>query len=121
MPTTRKLKHDARPEIDVDAWNADANEQIYQALVAGKADIVINENGVLIWTYDGHFWELNDNWAHRSYCLGTYARFMRNGKPSDLPKKLGKEFVEQALSEGEDWFKHAYRGPCPKCAEQRGR
>jgi hypothetical protein len=92
-----------------------AIEEIYQALVAGNADIVLNETDVLIWTHDGHYWEL-DNWAHRSYCLSTYIRFMRNGKPSDLPKRLGKEFVEQTA----DWFKQEFRGPCPKCFQQRG-
>jgi hypothetical protein len=107
---------DTRPEIDVD--DPDASEQIHRALVAGNADIVINENDVLIWTHDGHFHDLN-HWVSRELCLSTYICFMRNGKPISLPKRLGKEFIEQLNNE--DLFKREFKGPCPVCAAKMRR
>src|SRR6266436_6783005 len=99
-----------RPEIDVDA--PDAIEEIYQALVANNADIVIDDDGALIWTHDAHFWDLEAH-AALTHCLPRYMRFSRNDKYVDVPKRLGKEFVEWAMSEGK--FNQEYRGPCPRC------
>jgi len=93
--------------------NPNALDAIRAALYVIRADIVVDDDGCLVATYDGHYVRL-DNWARRCDCLAWHLEFMKGDRRVDPPSKLVNEFFSQARER--DWFRHEYRGPCPACA-----
>jgi hypothetical protein len=101
----------ARPIVQVrDPGVIDA---IRAALIASRADIVVDDDGTLVANYDGHFWRLNNN-ARMMDCSAWHLRFMRGARDIDPPGALARKFFR--LARELHWFKREHRGPCPGCA-----
>src|SRR5215471_8816448 len=96
--------------------NPNVIDAIHTALL--NADIVVDDDGVLVATYDGHYVRL-DNWARRCDCLAWHLQFMKGDRHVDPPSKLANEFFSHARERG--WFRHEHRGPCPACAAKQWR
>jgi len=101
----------SKPIIRVD--KPDVLEAIRAALHASKADIVVDDDGTLVASYDGHYWR-QDNNARMQDCLARHLRFTRGTRDIDPPGALARKFFR--LAREQHWFKREHRGPCPGCA-----
>jgi len=110
------LKAATRPIVQLN--NANVLDAIRAGLTACKADIVVDDDGCLVATYDGHVRRLENN-HQRCDCLEWHLDFMRGAQRVDAPGKLAQEFFNHAWELG--WFRHEYRGPCPACAAKQER
>jgi hypothetical protein len=99
-----------RPIIQLN--DPDVMTAIHAALLAIEADIVVDDDGTLVASYDGHFWRQNNN-ARMQDCLQRHLRFMRGDRAIDPPAALARKFFR--LARELHWFKHEHRGPCPRC------
>jgi hypothetical protein len=100
-----------RPVINVN--EPGVMDTIRAALHTVQADIVIDDDGVLVAAYDGHYWR-QDNNVRMCDCLARHLRFMRGGRDIDPPAALARSFFR--LARELHWFKREHRGPCPGCA-----
>ena len=100
-----------RPIIQL--HNPNVLDAIRVALHVVKADIVVDDDGCLVATYDGHFVRLDHN-CRRCDCLAWHLQFMKGDRRIDPPPKLAHEFF--SLARWLTWFKQEHRGPCPRCA-----
>ena len=116
--TARAHPHDVKAATRPIVQLRDPNilSAIHVALCAVKADIVVDDDGCLVATYEGHYVRL-DNWARRCDCLAWHLEFMKGDRRVDPPSKLPNEFFSHARELG--WFRHEHRGPCPACAAKR--
>src|SRR5215471_20233379 len=99
--------------------NPNVLDAIRAALHAINADIVCDDDGCLVATYDGGHFQRLDNWARRCDCLAWHLDFMKGNRRVDPPSKLANEFF--SLARERDWFRHEHRGPCPACAAKQWR
>ena len=100
-----------RPIIRVD--DPEVIDAIRTALHAVQANIVVDDDGTLVASYDGHYWR-QDNNARMQDCLAWHLRFVRGARDIDPPPAMARKFFR--LARELHWFKRATRGPCPGCA-----
>jgi hypothetical protein len=105
------VKAATRPLVQLQ--NPNVHDAILAGLRAVKADIVVDDNGYLVATYDGHVRRLENN-HQRCDCLEWHLDFMRGAQRVGPSLKLAREFFSRARELG--WFRHEHRGPCPACA-----
>ena len=101
-----------RPIIQIDDSNV--MEAIRTALHTSKADIVVDDDGTLVASYEGHYWR-QDNNARMQDCLQRHLRFMKGERDIDPPPALARKFFR--LARELHWFKREHRGPCPGCSK----
>lgn len=100
----------ARPVIQIDDPNV--MEAIRAALRAAQADIVIDDDGKVVASYDSHVVR-QENVYEMCDCLAWHLRFMKGNRDISPPVGLARKFFRSAREQ--HWFKQATRGPCPMC------
>jgi hypothetical protein len=108
------VKATTRPIIQL--HNPNVLDAIRAALGKINADIVVDDDGYLVATYDRHVRRLENN-HQRCDCLAWHLQFMRGDQRIDPPAKLARQFFSHARELA--WFRQEHRGPCPACAAKK--